>query len=147
MTSQQIALIIGGAVLGTALIVILGVVLITSGGGGNSNSEAGVGQLTNPQDAPTAAPWDKPPDVVILDPNAIQPIGGAPPSPTPAPEAAPGVCGPKYTVESGDTFSSIATKCGSTTQAMKDANPGVDPTTIKPGQQVNVPAAAPSPSP
>jgi LysM repeat protein len=147
MTSRQIALIIAGAVLGTALLVILGVVLITGGGGGDSKSEAAVGQLTNPEDAPTAAPWDKPPDVVILDPNAIQPIGGAAPTATPAPEGGtPGVCGPKYTVESGDTFSSIATKCGSTTQAMKDANPGVDPLTIKPGQQVNVPAA-PQPSP
>ena len=53
---------------------------------------------------------------------------------------------PQLTIESGDTFSSIAAKCGTTTQAMKDANQGVDPLTIKPGQVVNVPAAT-QPSP
>ena len=113
--------------------------------GGGDDQKGEIGKLSDPGTVPTAPPWDKPPDVTILDPNALQPIGGASPSPTPAPEGAPGVCGPKYTVESGDTFSSIAAKCGTTTQAMKDANPGVDPTTIKPGQQVNVPAPQPSP--
>ncbi len=151
MTSRQIALIIGAALLGTALFVILVVVLVAGGGSGGSESEAEVGSLTNPQDAPTASPWDQPPDVLLLDPNAIPtlPVANAP-TPTPAAAAAeggePGVCGPKYTVASGDTFSGIATKCGSTTQAMRDANPGVDPLTIRPGQVVNVPAA-PSPSP
>src|SRR5206468_644020 len=126
------------------LVCLLLALSAACGGGDDQNSE--IGKLSDPATVPTAAPWDKPPDVAILDPNAIAPVGGATPSPSPAQEGAPGVCGPRYTVESGDTFSSIATKCGSTTQAMKDANPGVDPTTIKPGQQVNVPAA-PQPSP
>ena len=151
MTSRQIGLIIGAALLGTALFVILVVVLVTGGGSGGSESDAEVGSLTNPQDAPTASPWDQPPEVLLLDPNAIPtlPVANAP---TPTPAAAteggePGVCAPKFTVASGDTFSAIATKCGSTTQAMRDANPGVDPLTIRPGQVVNVPAPAPSPSP
>jgi LysM domain len=120
--------------------------------GGGDDEEAEVGSLTNPQDAPTAPPWDQPPEILLLDPNAIPtlPAGGPIATPTPAAAAEggePGVCGPRYTVDSGDTFSSIATKCGATTQGMRDANPGVDPLTIRPGQVINVPAAAPSPSP
>jgi LysM repeat protein len=118
--------------------------LAACGGGGDGEAES-VGQLTNPQDVPTASPWVEPPAVVELDPNALVPLP-AEVNPTPTPSAAagaPGVCGPKYTIESGDTFSSIATKCGTTTQGMRDANPGVDPLTIRPGDIVNVPAAAP----
>ena len=118
--------------------------LVTACGGGD-DQKAEIGQLSDPATVPTAPPWDKPPDIAILDPNAITPVGGAAPTPTPAAEGAPGVCGPKYTIESGDTFSSIAAKCGTTTQAMKDANPGVDPLTIRAGQVVNVPAPQPSP--
>lgn len=115
-------------------------------GGGGEKAEGTIGQLTNPQDVPTATPWVEPPAIVELDPNAIVPLPAEAGAATPAPTGeagAPGVCGPKYTVASGDTFSSIATKCGTTTQGMRDANPGVDPLTIHPGDVVNVPAAAP----
>ena len=119
--------------------------LLTACGGGDPKAEGTIGQLTNPRDVPTASPWVEPPAIVELDPNALVPLpaeaGAA--TPTPSGGAAPGVCGPKYTVVSGDTFSSIATKCGTTTQGMRDANPGVDPLTIHPGDIVNVPAAAP----
>jgi len=123
-----------------------GLALLTACGGGDDKAEGTIGQLTNPRDVPTASPWVEPPAIVELDPNAIVPLpaeaGAA--TPTPAGEGgAPGVCGPKYTVAAGDTFSSIATKCGTTTQGMRDANPGVDPLTIRPGDVVNVPAAAP----
>jgi hypothetical protein len=120
--------------------------------GGGGEEEAEIGSLTNPQDAPTAAPWEQPPEVLLLDPAAIPTLPAGAPVATSTPAVAaeggdPGVCGPKYTVESGDTFSSIATKCGSTTQAMRDANPGVDPLTIRPGQVVSIPAPTPAPSP
>lgn len=121
-----------------------GLALLAACGGGDEAES--IGQLTNPRDAPTASPWVEPPPVLELDPNALVPLpadaGAATPTPTGG-AGAPGVCGPKYTVESGDTFSSIATKCGTTTQRMRDANPGVDPVTIHPGDVVNVPAAAP----
>jgi len=145
MTSRQTTFIIGAALLGGVLFVILVVVLVAGGGGGESDSEAEIGQLTNPQDVPTAPPWDQPPEVIILDPNAITPIGVGEPTPVPT-EGAAGVCGPKYTIASGDTFSSVAEKCGSSTQAIRDANPGVDPLTIHPGDVINIPAA-PQPSP
>lgn len=124
--------------------------LALAGCGGGGEDPVAHGNLTNPNNVPTASPWDQPPAVVELDPDAIQPLPPQAGAPTPTPSAAagaPGVCGPKYTIASGDTFSSIAEKCGTTTQAMRDANPGVDPLTIRPGQEVNVPAAAPAPSP
>jgi hypothetical protein len=134
-----------------ALLTLSSLSLLAACGGGDDGAEGSVGQLTNPQDAPTASPWDQPPAVFEIDPNAIVPISGGAPTPTPAPPPGeggePGVCGPKYTVASGDTFSSIATKCGTTTQGMRDANPGVEPTTIRPGDVLNVPAAAPEASP
>jgi LysM domain len=135
--------------LATALLAVL----VAACGGGGGDSEREIGSITNPGDVPTTSPWGQPPDVLLLDPNAIPtlPAGGSAATPTPAPGpdegGEPGVCGPKYTVASGDTFSSIATKCGATTQGMRDANPGVDPLTIRPGQVVNVPAATPAPSP
>ncbi len=126
------------------LAVALLALFAACGGGDDDTPEGEIGQLTDPRDVPTTTPWEQPPDVVILDPNAITPIGGAP-TPTPAEGGEPGVCGPQYTVASGDTFSSIAEKCGSTTQGMRDANPGVDPLTIHPGDVLNVPQAQPSP--
>ena len=131
-----------------ALLILTSTALLVACGGGDDGGEGGLGQLTNPAEAPTASPWDQPPQVVELDPEAI---GNLPsevaPTPTPEPAAGePGVCGPKYTIASGDTFSSIATKCGTTTQGMRDANPGVDPLTIRPGDVVNVPAAEPETS-
>jgi LysM repeat protein len=134
----------------TTLAAVL-LALPTACGGGDDDSGGQIGDITNPQDVATASPWAQPPEVLILDPNAIPTLGASAPTETPAAPPAeggePGVCGPKYTVASGDTFSGIATKCGSTTQAMRDANPGVDPRTIRPGQVVNVPAPTPAPSP
>jgi LysM repeat protein len=125
-----------------ALLAAASLTLMVACGGGGDEDDGAVGQITNPNDVPTASPWDQPPTVLELDPNALAPLPAeVAPTATPEPAAGePGVCGPKYTVASGDTFSSIATKCGTTTQAMKDANPGVDPVTIRPGQVVNVPA-------
>ncbi len=119
-------------------------------GGGDNGSKFRTGQLTDPRNVPTASPWTQPPDVIIIDPNALTPIGGGP---TPTPNAGgeqtgqPGACGAKYTVASEDTFSSIAEKCNLSTQRIKDANPGVDPLTLHPGDVINLPLAEPTPSP
>lgn len=148
MTPRQTTLALVAALVGTVFLVILVVVLVASaGGGGDGDAEAEVGQLTNPQDVPTASPWEQAPEVVILDPNAIVPINPTQPTASPTEEGGEaGVCGPKYTITSGDTFSSIAEKCGTTTQAIRDANPGVDPLTLHPGDVINLPAA-PEPTP
>jgi len=117
-------------------------------GGGGDDEQVRPGNLTNPRDVPTVTPWVSAPPVVPIDPNALQPLppigpapddsddgdGGASPSP------AAGTCGAKYTVVSGDTPSGIATKCGVTTQQILDANPGLDPRAMHPGDIINIPA-------
>lgn len=43
-----------------------------------------------------------------------------------------------YTVQSGDTFESIATKEGTTVARLEHLNPGVDPTTLRVGEKIRV---------
>jgi len=43
-----------------------------------------------------------------------------------------------YTVESGDTLESIATKTGTTVARLEQLNPGVDPTALHVGQRIRV---------
>jgi len=124
--------------------VLLGGLAACGGGDDDSNSQSG--HLTDPRSVPTASPWAEAPPVTILDPNALTPEVGETPAPTPEDGGEPGTCGAKYTVASGETFSSIAEKCGFTIQEMRDANPGVDPLTLHPGDEINLPAE-PEPSP
>lgn len=57
----------------------------------------------------------------------------------PVPAQAGGACGGTYIVDSGDTLSSIASKCGTTVSAITTANPGVaDP--LKAGQSLKLPS-------
>lgn len=57
-------------------------------------------------------------------------------------EEAPG-CGTSYTVQQGDTVAAIAQRCGSTIDALIDANPDLeDPARISIGQELALPAAA-----
>jgi LysM repeat protein len=46
--------------------------------------------------------------------------------------------GRTYTVQSGDTFESIATKTGTTVARLEQLNPGVDPTALRVGQTIRV---------
>jgi hypothetical protein len=116
-------------------------------GGGDDDEDTAPGNLTNPRQVPTATPWASPPEVVIIDPNAIQPLPPVgPPPATPAPDTgaptpspAAGTCGTTYTVVSGDSPSTIADKCGLTTQSVLDANPGLDPRNLRPGDTINLP--------
>lgn len=48
-----------------------------------------------------------------------------------------------YKIQKGDTFYSIGKSFGVSMQAIKDANPGVDPTRLQLGQTINIPPAAP----
>ena len=72
--------------------------------------------------------------------------GGSAPAPTPAPSSG----SHKYTVRSGDTMSSIASRFGVSLSALEHANPQVsNPNRINVGQVLNIPgggSSAPSPS-
>ena len=43
-----------------------------------------------------------------------------------------------YTVQSGDTLATIATKTGTTVIRLEQLNPGVDPTALRVGQTIRV---------
>ncbi|HZS30227.1 MAG TPA: LysM domain-containing protein [Gaiellaceae bacterium] len=43
-----------------------------------------------------------------------------------------------YTVQSGDTFASIAQKNGTTVARLEQLNPGIDPTALQVGQTIRV---------
>lgn len=62
--------------------------------------------------------------------------------PPPSPEASmeqPAGPGGTYVIQSGDTYGKIAKKFSTTSSAIQDANPGVDPARLKIGQSINLP--------
>jgi len=116
------------------------------GGGDDTTSNVSTGKLTDPQDVPTATPWQSPPPVVLLDPNNIQPLPPNQPNAgggeTPTPVAGePGVCGQTYTVIAEDTMFGIADKCGVDPQRLIDINPNSDPANLHIGEVLLVPEA------
>ncbi len=97
---------------------------------------------------PTAQPSDpkktelpRPEPRVIVIPKDTVPIPGAV-TPNPQPPAAPAGEGKTYTIQSGDTFSSIALHFygdESKWTAIAKANPLVDPTRLKVGKVIKIP--------
>jgi LysM repeat protein len=69
----------------------------------------------------------------------VQPPPVATPVAPAAPEAAAAT---EYVVVKGDSFSKIAKKFGVTVKAVEAANPGVEPTKLKVGQKLSIPAAS-----
>jgi LysM repeat protein len=65
-----------------------------------------------------------------------------PPVGTPTPPQVPENAATEYIVVQGDTFSKIAKKFGVTVKAVEAANPGVEPTKLKVGQKLSIPAAS-----
>jgi len=127
-----------------ALPVLLVLSLLVACNGDSEPGTAGpTGQLTDPRSVPTASPWAKPPEVIFLEPGAIKPLGGGgQQGEEPGEgggEVTPGQCGKTYKVQSGDNPSTIAEKCGVELQALLDANPGIDPTKLQVGQELELP--------
>jgi len=76
-----------------------------------------------------------PPALMASNPPVVAPpVAVQPPAPT----------GTEYVVVRGDTLGKIAKKNGVTLGALKDANPGVEPTKLKVGQKLNIPAGGTS---
>lgn len=87
------------------------------------------------------------PPMPTLDTNAIAPANVTPPPMLPpAPPPMPIVAqNPEtYTVAAGDNFTTIARKFpGVTARAIAEANPGVEPTRIHPGEVLHIPPPPP----
>ena len=120
---------------------LLALVLLAACGGDDGTGPNRPGQLTDPRSVPTASPWVQPPEVIILEPGAIKPLGGQQGG-TPGAggdQTTPGQCGKTYKVQEGDNPSLIAEKCGVELQALLDANPGLVPTSLQVGQELKLP--------
>ena len=121
--------------------------LAACGGDDDGGGTFEPGNLTNPEGVPTATPWANPPELVILDPDNINPLPPNNPNqtePTDAPEpngGEPGVCGDTYTVEAGDFLTTIGEKCGVDWNLIAELNPDVDPASLSIGQVLNMPSA------
>lgn len=120
---------------------------VACGGGDDDDDSGGTGQLSDPQNVPTVTLWQEPPEVILLDPDNIQPLPTDNPNPgtaaSPTPVAGePGVCGATYTVVSGDTTFGIADKCGVSADDIIAANPDIDPRSLSVGQVLVMPEAS-----
>lgn len=73
--------------------------------------------------------------------QTIKVPGGAAPAPQPAPS------GGKHAIVAGDTFWGLETQNGWQHGTLQGLNPGVNPTTLQIGQQINVPGGGSSPAP
>jgi hypothetical protein len=137
------------------VIIVLAVLAVATAlsacGDGDDGSSFRPGQLTDPRTVPTATPWAEPPEIIILDPDALTPIsGGSPSTPEGRSEnggdepagGEPGVCGETYTVVAGDTMLGIAEKCGVDPQDLIAANPDVDPASLSIGQVLRMPRSS-----
>ena len=65
-----------------------------------------------------------------------------PPVEPPSPVTAPPGPATDYVIVKGDMFSTIAKKFHVTVKALQDANPSVEPTKLKIGQSIHIPAAS-----
>lgn len=86
----------------------------------------------------TTLPTNPPPTMEPTNPVVQQPT---PPPPQPVPPAA----GQEYTIVKGDTFATIAKKFpGVSAKHIQEANPTVQPTKLKIGQKIQIPAGSAS---
>ncbi|MCH8201140.1 MAG: LysM peptidoglycan-binding domain-containing protein [Chloroflexi bacterium] len=128
------------------VLLVPALVALAACGGDDDDGTFEPGNLTDPDSVPSATPWTDVPDVVILDPDNINPLppdspNQAEPTETPEPIAAePGACGETYTVEAGDTFQVIGEKCGVDWQLIAELNPDVDSTALSIGQVLIMPS-------
>ena len=127
------------------VLLVPALVALAACGGDDDDGTFEPGNLTDPDSVPSATPWTDVPDVVILDPDNINPLppdspNQAEPTETPEPTAAePGACGETYTVEASDTFQVIGEKCGVDWQLIAELNPDVDSTALSIGQVLILP--------
>jgi LysM repeat protein len=97
----------------------LAVILAACGGGSDDEGPPDL------EAVPTATLPAELPEPIIIGGSAVLPGGGA-----------------TYTIQSGDTFSSIAEQYGTTVEQLLAANPGVDPRGLVAGDTIRLPEPA-----
>ncbi len=118
---------------------------MSSGGVVSQPIEPPTSLPSGPVDTRTAPPV-MPTPISAPEPPPGRPTIVTPTTPPPPPgviQPSPSVGSRKHTVSRGDTYYSIKDEYGTTMQALKAANPGVDPLKLQLGQTLNVPAPAP----
>ena len=83
----------------------------------------------------TNAVVELPPTTTVVEPT----ITTTPPPPVPSTQ--------EYTIQKGDTYSTIAPKFGVTVKALQAANPTVDPAKLQIGKKIVIPAATATTAP
>ena len=125
--------------LGVFCVLVVGVVGLTAmliqGCKREQNTEA---ENPPPVDTNTVVVDTNPPPMVASNPPV------APPPVVVQPPMAPS--GTEYVIVHGDTLAKIAKKNGVTLSALKAANPGVEPTKLKVGQKLTIPAGGTAPA-
>ena len=101
-------------------------------------------EQTEAENPPPSVDTNLPPVVDTNLPPAVE--TNPPPTPpavvTPTPPQPPENAATEYVVVKGDSFSKIAKKFNVTVKAVEAANPGVEPTKLKVGQKLSIPAAS-----
>jgi LysM repeat protein len=105
----------------------------------------GIAQIDPATNAPPAFVDTTNQTPAVAESTTTQPTGTPPATTTtPGPIEAPGstpAAANDYTVVSHDTYSTIAKKLGISITALKEANPGVEPTKLQINQKLHIPAA------
>jgi len=124
------------AVFCVVAINVLGLTALLMQGCKREQTEAENNQPTVDTNLPPAVETNLAPAMATNPPPTPPPM--ATPTPPPVPEGA----ATEYVVVKGDTFSGIAKKFGVSVKAVEAANPGVEPTKLKVGQKLSIPAAS-----
>ena len=95
----------------------------------------------------TAPAFVEPTNAPVADTNIAAPGPDTNAVAETAAPAAAAAAASEYKIAAGDTFSTIAKKFHTTTKAILDANPGVEPTRLKVGQVIHLPAISGAPAP
>ena len=92
---------------------------------------AACGGGATPTPAPTPQPTPAPTDIFVESPEPTEESAAEP--------TATAVAGTRYKVKKGDTMWAIAQKYGISLQALRAANPDVEPTTMRVGTILIIP--------
>ena len=116
-------------VLGALVLVLLGA---ACGGGDDKTDGPAARNPTDPRRVPTATiPADRPTPIAALE------IGQT--RTTALPET--------YVVKAGDTLGTIASELGVSNEELTRANPGINPSGLRIGQELRIPRPSPTPTP